>query len=157
MSVAEVIYRPATLDDAVYLAPRLRAADAEELDAFDDTPHEAKLRRSIERSEVALAATDDGEPIAVLGVGRMSMLSSVGIIWMLGSDGIERHRREVLRASKVFLQCCERDYIMLRNFVYTGHHRSLRWLAWLGFTIHPAAPHGPKGSLFHLFERRFDV
>ena len=37
------------------------------------------------------------------------------------------------------------------NYVDARHTDAIRWLKWLGFTLHPATPYGPFDLPFHKF------
>lgn len=152
----KVDYRIATDDDAISLAPRLRAADIIEIDQASGRTPENALRRSVEVTDVPVAVTLDGQVELIFGVHTTSLMSRAGAPWLLGSDEVDNHPRRFLRASKEFVDVWRKDYTLLHNYVYHGHERSILWLKWLGFTLHDPEPFGPWGSMFHKFTMRSD-
>lgn len=156
ISPPKILLRPANMADAADLAPRLRPADQTELAALSNRSHEATLRLSVAVSDEPLAAVtaDSGELVAMLGVGRPGLLSTTGNPWMLGAPVLENLGRQIMELSAEKVGEWRQEYPLLVNHVYAEHHHSIRWLKWLGFTLHPAAPYGPFGNLFHKFEMR---
>jgi len=155
-SSRKIILRPATMADAAKMAPHLRPADQLELAALSNRSHETTLRLSVAVSDDPLSAVtaDSGELVAMLGVGRPGLLSTTGIPWMLGTPTLEKLGRQIMELSAEKVGAWRREYPLLVNHVYAEHQHSIRWLKWLGFTLHPAAPYGPFGNPFHKFEMR---
>jgi hypothetical protein len=90
----------------------------------------------------------DGSPAVVFGCQD-------GIVWMLATDDIKKVGvRFILRSQDIISEWLE-QYRHIYNYVHIDNHISIRWLKWLGFTIHPPAPYGALGELFHLFEKRW--
>jgi hypothetical protein len=143
---------------AMAMAPHLRAADVAEVHAASGrTPFDA-LRVSLRCSTQAWTGLVDGTPACIWGVGPWSLAGGLGCPWLLGTAQVERHARAFLRRSRHCLGQMLETYDALENFVDARNATSLRWLAWLGFTIAPATPHGFLGLPFHRFSmRRGDV
>ncbi len=144
--------RRATVYDAVDLAPRLRRADVEEIWAASASGPNAALLRAVDVG--GWAGTVDGEVEAIFGVSPATLLGDVGVIYLLGSDAVERHARPFLRASRRYVDAVRQDYAVLTNWVDARNDLSIRWLGWLGFAILSPAPFGPFGLPFHRFEMR---
>lgn len=144
---------PATQEHIAYIAPRLRAADLAEIAASTPlTPAEA-LKFSMEGSVLVWTALADGRPICMFGVAGACTSAGVGSPWMLGTDEIRRHPFGQ-RHGKAVLAAMLRLFPHLENHVDVRNKAAVAWLRWLGFTIHPARPHGPFGRPFHPFEMR---
>ena len=92
--------------------------------------------------------------IALYGVGRASLMSDTGMPWLLASDELDRIPRALLAISPSVVGQWRQHYPRLANHVSVHHHRSIRWLKWLGFTLHKAEPFGAFGHPFHPFEMR---
>jgi len=138
--------------DALALASDLRAADRQEIRAASGLTPEAALRRSWAFSTHVWAARDgEGRPIALWGVGPLSLVGGRGCPWLLASDAFEQFGREIGRQSRKRLADIRRLYPELENRVDARHMKAIRWLAWLGFTIDPPAPWGIEGRPFHRF------
>lgn len=153
MSIA---FRPPIEEDAALLAPRLRAADKAELSAISNRSYGVTLRLSIVTSDEPMAVVQDNQLIAVFGVGRASVMSTTGVPWLLGSDPLDRLPRTLLPLSRAVITHWRQKYPVMINHVSADHHKSIRWLKWLGFTVHPAEPFGQFGNPFHKFEMRSD-
>ena len=159
--VPPITIRPARLRDAQTLAPRLRGADCEEVMASSGVTPLIALRRSLRASLKesgpggagrAWAGLVGDELVCVWGVAPAS--DGTGIPWLLGSDGIETHQRAFLRRNRAYLAEMEEGRALLCNRVDARNTASKAWLAWLGFTLEPAAAYGPHGVPFHFFWKR---
>lgn len=155
--MADLLIRPARLEDAAQLANTLRQADRDEVIATvgnDDI--EAALRISIAASFVAYAAerTDNGTLIAVGGSTPLSLLGGMACPWLLGTDEVYRRPGSLTRYTLAHIADVRRDYPVLINYVDARNTKSICWLKRIGFTIYPAAPHGAAGLPFHRFEMR---
>ena len=73
---------------------------------------------------------------------------------MLASPVLERHARRFLRLSREYLEEAKKGYDFLENYVDQRNEAAVKWLAWLGFTIHDPEPFGPDKYLFHRFTMR---
>lgn len=138
--------RPATLDDAYRLAPKLRLADQIELRACGHTDFEMVLVESFALSDEAIAYEVDGELLALAGVvGEPTF----GIPWLLGSDGLIEHKKAIIQTPFQYVPRWLERYGFLQNIVHTENRRSIRWLRYLGFTLGEPVPF--NGHLFHPF------
>jgi len=146
--------RPEHLD---YVAANLRPADIEEIMAASGLDAAAAVRESAALSLVCRGGLVNGEPVCVFGVGAASMAAPEGVIWLLGTPAMERHAVAFLRRNRAWIEAMLRLWPRLVNHVDARHTTAIRWLRWLGFTIHPAAPWGKAGLPFHRFERCRDV
>lgn len=155
MVKAELV--PATLDHAIAMAPRMREADRQEIWASSRQAPEESLRQAVMASRRPLAGLMDGEVACLLGVVPQSTLSGTGAAWMLGTDLIERHPLVFLRHSRPVLAEIGRGFSYLHNWVDARNVVAIRWLRWLGFTLHEPAPYGALGLPFHHFEMRLHV
>ena len=138
--------RSATLNDAIELAPRLRAADKAELRACGHQDFEMVLIESIALSDEAWAFIADGKVHDVMGVVNEG---TYGVPWMLGSGEVFNHKKAVLQLPFEYVRNWVEKYGKLLNIVHTENHRSIRWLKYIGFTIEP--PLEFNGHFFHPF------
>ena len=142
----------ATAADAGCLGPRLRAADVEEIRAASGLSPTEALRRSYDFStHVWAVRRRGGEPIAMWGVGPLSLLEGKGCPWLLAADAFEALGSDIARLSRPLLAGMRDHYPRLENRVDARHTRAVRWLSWLGFTIDPATPWGVERRPFHRF------
>lgn len=149
---AEVM--PATLAHAREAAENLRQADRDELWAASrSTPWNA-LRNGVTASTRAWAGLVDDEVACLFGVAPQSLASGTGMAWMLATPLIEEHQVLFLRRCRPVVAEMGRGYAYLHNHVDARNEKAIRWLRWLGFTIHDPAPYGALGLPFHHFEMR---
>lgn len=129
----------------------LRDADAQEILAL--TPDAAQaIIGSIRNSPLAWTWLVNGAPACIFGVAASSLLDSSGRPWLVSSDTVPAFPMTFLRACKRMLPQMMSLYSHLENYVDHRHTCAVKWLAWLGFTIHPAEPFGMHGVPFHRFE-----
>jgi len=146
---------PATPTQAAALAPRLRRADADEVWAAARLTPEEAPRQSLALSLRAWAGLADDEVMCLFGLAPLSLLTGWGAPWLLGADGLERHANAFLRRNRAMVADMRALCPRLENRVDARNAVSIRWLRWLGFTLHPATPWGPDGLPFHRFTMGF--
>lgn len=97
----------------------------------------------------------NGELACVFGVAPLrGLLGKQAAPWMLGTPLIDKHPSVLISESRKYVARMLSQYPHLFNCVDARNKRSIRWLKWLGFTIHPAAPYGVAQLPFHLFEMK---
>lgn len=147
---------PAAGEHLAFLAPRLRDADVQELRASmgGGMTLLAILQQSVAISEECwVATTQTGEPVAVFGVAPIAQAAGHAAPWMLGTDTLALHGRDIVQLGKRFAGEWNARHAHLLNFVDARNTRSIAWLRHSGYSIRPAHPHGVNRELFHLFER----
>lgn len=145
---------PATLEDILELAPRVRQADADEMRASHGLNPMEGLTQSLALSTHAWAGKLDGRVVCVFGVAPATVLTGDGMPWFVASDDIARHQILFLRFCKPVVHEMLRMYPRLFNWVDARNRKAIRWLKWLGFELHPAKPWGYTQMPFHKFEMR---
>lgn len=145
--------RPATPEDVVALAPRLRAADLQEIAARSGRRPEDVLLDGVTKSRECYAAElASGEVIALFGVGDTPE-PRLGGVWLLGSDAIFSVRLTFLRHSLRWVRALSRGYDLLGNFVDERNTVHIAWLRWLGFRFLRRLPLGVNKEPFLEFVR----
>lgn len=125
---------PATAGHIGRIANKMRAADVLECAAMGYAPKQA-LRTSLAQSSQAWTAKVDGIPEAMFGLVISNALGGIGRPWMLGSDAIYRHPREMLRCGDYLLRCWLDSIRSLEGYVWTGNDRAIRMLRRWGCQI----------------------
>lgn len=139
----------ATISDAEELAPRMREADALEVRrSAGFAPLEAIVRSMLASGDRAHTLWLDGQVAAMFGLSRPETLKSVGIPWLLTSDLVERAPVSLMRLGLATVAEWSRDCDALVQFVDEEYTAARRFLARLGFTIHPPVRFGPEGAMF---------
>ena len=153
--MTEAIYGPCRgAEDIVELLADIRPSDQEEIELATGMSAKEVMHRSLEGGSEVGALRYEGKLMAIEGLGFWGNepgIGRVGVPWLIGTGEIDRHARAFLRHSKTQVQVFLAQYDALYNLAWEGNMRSIVWLVWLGFTMDPAIPHGPKGALFHPF------
>lgn len=136
------------------LLVNIRDADLEESRLSTPLAPEVALRLSVNMSDEVFAGKVNGQLVCIFGIARKSMLSSEGVPWLVGTDLVERYGILVAKRSHSTVRLWRRKYSNMRNFIYVKNVVSIRWLKWLGFTVHEPVPYGVKGLPFHPFDMR---
>lgn len=148
---AGITIRTATLEDGELLAPRLRAADADEVRATTGRSVEYSLVTSIAHSKTTYAVVEDGLVAAIFGMSQWPEKQVDGIVgapWLLASDIVVRHSRTFLRCSRWWIAEQRQQYPLMMNFVDERNLVARQWLAWLGFEFQASIPFGHSGLPF---------
>ena len=153
MTLADVTYHEPTPADLEHIAANLRPADLAEMQATLPIAALEGLRRSVAMSHEACVARVDGIAACVFGLGVGSYMAGLMRPWLFGTSAVEANGRIFLRSNRVVVNDWSSRFD-LENWVDARHTVSVRWLRWLGFTMHEAAPFGPFGFDFHRFEMR---
>jgi hypothetical protein len=138
--------------DIDYIAAKLRQADIEELKA---THGEHCVIRDILIESVRITprakvyVSEAGEPVALFGCAPNPQ--GGGIPWMLATDKAPAFPVALVDDGRWFVQGMLEEFGSLVNYVDVRNARSIRWLACIGFTIHPPEPFGVQGLPFHKF------
>ena len=151
MTTYEII--PTTVAHVKELAETMRWDDTAEVWASAHyTPWEA-LVASIRLTDETYTALADGWVLCIFGVGKATIMSDQGAPWMLSSVFVEQHMRTWARGSRVAMSYLINNSGVdhLKNYVDARYTVAVRWLAWLGFKIHPAEPFGIDQLPFHAF------
>ena len=129
----------------------MRKHDVQEVNAATRMGVRNAVETSVNLSTYAKTGLVNDELVCMWGVCPISLISSSGSPWMLGTDLIEKKQRIFLRRSKPWLEDIKKDYKTLENHVDERNTLSVRWLKWLGFEMKKAEPYGVNGELFHKF------
>lgn len=138
-----IIYR-SSIEDALQLAPQLRAEDVAEVRAASGKSPLVALQFGIEHSECYSAADADGV-FAMFGLGAN------GSIWLLASDRLLNHKIFFLRESLRWFNRWHERHEVLWNLVDCRNTVHIQWLKWVGCSFELPIPNGPDHLLFQRF------
>lgn len=145
-------FLPATWAHAEELAEHIRPADEAEVWATNHQTPITAVANCIAWTPEPKTICADSQVVCLFGVAENgSILSTTGVPWMLTTENAPKHDSYLLRQSQTHVSQMKRRYNRLENYVDARNSRALRWLGWLGFEIHPAAPFGVDSLPFHLF------
>ena len=132
----------------------MREADRKEVWASHRHTPEGALLTSLVASTKAWTCLIEGQPAFMWGVApKGSLLSSVGVPWLLGTKDIHRVNREFLRRSRAYVDLMQEGYARLENHVHAENTVSIRWLQWCGFTVEKDVPELINDEDFYYFWR----
>lgn len=140
--------RPLIDQDIERVVCSLREADRREIEAASGDVS-AAVFDTVRRSDVAMTV-DDGEPIALFGVASNGVVGG-GVPWLIGTDGLARHKKEFLQRSRCYFAEMLKEYGTLENYVDIRNKQSIRWLRWLGFSFDQPKPYGVQQRPFCRF------
>lgn len=129
--------RPTIEGDAEIIASDIRPEDAEEIDAASGLSAVDALLAGFQRStECFTIYREDAAktPLAMFGYG-ITEPNLCGIIWLLGANGLMRHRYEFLRKSHYWVDYMQSKIPLAYNIVYEKNVVHIKWLQWLGFKL----------------------
>jgi hypothetical protein len=147
--------RPALLDDAAQLAPRLREPDLQEIKANLGAEPLLMLERGIAESNPCYAVVNkEDKPLALFGVVPDTGDADVGLVWLLASDELARYPFFVLRNTRRWIDELQQQYRVLWNHIDARNELHIRWLQWSGFTLLRRVENfGVEQRPFYEFER----
>lgn len=146
--------RDADHGDVAYLSAHIRGIDKREVAAVSGRSVYSAMSSGLKMSEICRVGTVDDVPFCIYGVYRLSMLSSDGSIWMLGTDELSKHWYKFGRESKREVRDMISGFRMVENYCHAENKLTVRWLKWLEFEIEEAKPFGRLQELFHRFYKR---
>jgi hypothetical protein len=112
----------------------MRAIDVLECEAMGHSPKQA-LRLGLQSPGEAWTAKVDGRPEAMFGLNVESALGGIAHPWMLGSDAIYQHPREMIRWGEGLVRRWVDSYGALSNLVSVQNAPAIRMLRRWGFDI----------------------
>lgn len=109
-------------------------------------PVEQVLARTIDNSVEARTAFWGNEFLCVFGI--VQMLDGTACPWMVRTGNLARHKKILLRQSRLQVQQWRRQYPFLTNYVDARYGGAIRWLRWLGFDLGPEEMIGLNNAPF---------
>lgn len=147
--------RESSLGDPALLAPNLRAADIEEIDAASHlSPYEVLLAGHHLGAPCRTLVGDSGNIVAMFGVSLMPNDPKIGVVWCLTSPEMFKIKKFFVRAAHKELPLLCEGYDKVINFVYAKNKTHIRWLKAMGFDVSPTPqPFGRLKKPFYYFEK----
>lgn len=141
----------ATMQHVEALRGRLRESDLLEIKAHTGRDPYESLKEAFEMSGLCWAGLRKGKVIALFGAASVSVLSTIGAPWMLGSEELNSAGIGILKFSRYYVSKMRERFSYLTNFIDARQTKSIRWLKWNGFKIEEPKPFGVEGKPFHCF------
>jgi len=147
--------RKATVEDAKWLAPRLRKADRAECLAAIGKPPEDVMPGGVALATAAYTMlTPDGTRCGIFGCSKIPGKPGWGLVWMSATDELEKYPRIFLRHSRSIIELLHQEYKTLWNVVHADNVVHIRWISWCGF--HFGAVHHINGVPFIEFTSKVE-
>jgi hypothetical protein len=129
---------PAQAHDARFFASNLRWEDLREIQTISRRPAVTTLLDGILRASESLVLCEENgwqtTPLALLGVSHSPRNVRAGVVWMVATPEIRKHRLAVMNSCRVIRDRWIARYPAgLHNFVDTRNLLHLRWLELLDF------------------------
>jgi hypothetical protein len=155
----QIIFREATVEDALSLAPRLCAADVKEVFISSGLAPAQALTYSIEGNEANSFAAIEVSTGLVIAMGGCAGHGAVGIPWLLSADAALKYPAVIICEAREKVLEWSSKHHTLTNMVHDENIVSLRWLKHIGFTLGELYPeYGVgKGSFYQFYRINYNV
>lgn len=141
-----VVYKKEKHEDVIKeLAEHLRNIDRYELLAVGYGDVEQGIRRSIQESSLVMMMTDGKKPICIFGLSK-ERYEHGRVIWCLGTDDVDRHKKDFVLFSRCVLSWWSNQYGRLFNYVAAKNERSISWLKRMGAVFGSPRPINDEGD-----------
>ena len=108
------------------------------------------LLNEVPNRHALIASAKDGTPLVLFGCVTEA---THGVPWMLCTDAVQRHRLDVLRTSRRFVDSWLQQHRVLCNTTWAGNTMHHRFIESMGFTIHRDRPAHINGGVFLPFHK----
>lgn len=112
---------------------KLRDNDAAECLAAGLSP-ELAVRRFVAGASASFAHYIDGDLVCLWGYRWQDYTHKEAVMWLLSTEGADKHKLAFGRASKHFLKILQVELWSITILVHNQYAEAIKWLEWLGFT-----------------------
>lgn len=145
-------------DDIDELVANMREQDIVEVRATGHDDLREVVADGVRISTMVWAARFDGRLACIFGCAPFgTLMSGIGVPWLLGTPEIPKHRRILVRHAAPYIGQMLAFYPHLMNVVHARNTVATAWLRRMGFDLKDAEPYGPHGEPFHVFEMKRHV
>lgn len=145
-----VVVRPSVREDIDIIAAHARAQDIAEMWASGHSTVRQALSYGFARSPECHTAFFDDHPAAMFGAVPAD--DGVGVVWAVLTPAVDAYPLTFLRACRPHVEAMREQFGRLVNVADARNEHVLRWLEWLGFSVHAPEPYGPENLPFCFFE-----
>lgn len=137
------------------IAEHMRKIDRFELRAVGYDSAEQGILQSIAESHIVMMFMVGDKPICIFGISK-KVYEHGRVIWCLGTDDIDRHKKDFVLCSRYVIEWWTAQYGRLFNYVSVDNDKAVRWLKRMGAVFGEPTPINEYWDLFCLFtiERR---
>jgi hypothetical protein len=129
-----ITFRSPTLADCEHLLANLRPADRAEIDKAGNLTA-AEMFAVAQNEDTFAVTTEAGDLICIYGVHPLPPQPHIGIVWLLGTDLLDRYLLCLCKRAPAVIEGWFKKYRILSNMTDRENRRILMWLRWLGFTF----------------------
>ena len=133
--MAKITMRLPTDQDIIELADTLRQTDRDELAVVCAySAREAVLKSVLATDpDFLFAAHADGKLLCIGGASSPSLLSPVGVPWLLATDEMNKYTQRLTKDAKRGLRMMLEKWPILTNVIDARNKTTIRWLKSIGF------------------------
>lgn len=127
--------RNAIVADGLFLAPKMRNEDKDELLAADGVQPMAALLEPFKHRgarNYSVIGTEEEYVVGMFG-SVPSSEKGWGVAWLLCSDELFNYKKEFVKQCPQWVEDMGKGYDYLYNYVDKRNDKSLKWLKYLGF------------------------
>tara|TARA_R110000803_G_C11989469_1_gene321880 strand:+ start:25680 stop:26153 length:474 start_codon:yes stop_codon:yes gene_type:complete len=154
MEIIKVI--KSTLEHVKDLQGDLRPADILEVERSSKHSADYCLEKGFRDSYKCWTITLNDKSMAIFGINTPSLMSDVGVPWMLGRSGlfeISSIRKKVLSQSKFYIREMSKGFKTMENYIDIDNKVSIKWLKFCGFSFDAPIKYGNNDELFQRFHK----
>ena len=137
--------------DCYELSERVREVDKQEIwSSGRYTPIKALLKGFEISGDHCYTLLLSEKVVGIFGVSKVQ--EDTGIVWLIGSDDMTKHKKDFYKVSKKYLKLFLHEFKTVFNYVDNRNKTTARWLQKLGFNLITREPEfGVDKIPFNLF------
>lgn len=142
--------KPTTVEDVLWLAPRLRQADKDEIMASCGESALPGMLRAYFQGHITLTIHAPDQPIGIFGISGHIQLSdgdTAGVIWALCTNLAFKYKKDATRVAMEWLPVLAAGTDKLTNHIDSRNTKHISWIEAMGFTVKTDDPtflHDPE-------------
>lgn len=135
-----------------FIAENMRELDRQEAARTSTEPLDVIVREAMGLSTCKWTILVDAVPVLMMGAAptwvnrENDAKSRAYAVWIFGTEDWPLARRALIRDVPGYIAKLFLDAEVLFGWISSESHDTIRWLSWLGFTVYPPDPKGPRGE-----------
>lgn len=133
--MAKITLRLPTDQDIIELADTLRQSDRDELAVVCTYSAREAVLKSVLASDpdFLFAVLADGKLLGIFGASSPSLLSRVGVPWLLATDEMNKYTKRLTQDTQRVVRMMLEKWPVLTNVIDVRNTMTMRWLKVIGF------------------------
>lgn len=158
VEVPGIEVKTSKIEDCFEFGPILREDDRKEAELASGRDATSTLASSFLSSERCYSVYHKGKPLFMFGVCPYPGAINVGVVWLLGTDEINKIPKTFLKESKEWINHMSKGYMCLTNAIWEKNKMHLKWIEHCGGVFTDTIPnYGASEETFIQFVRYTDV